>query len=392
MFDTKRLQLLSKLPGPLLTAYLRISPDDPSLHPPIRSCLAWLREETDSITGGVPPNESEDFRQQMRRLEEFLHDRTPRERGLVVFVGPRVWETVALQVEVANELHWGKAAVTQLMWLAAEHKAYSIVLVDRNGARIFGYRLGEVSELREMKFEVDTSQWKKKDRAHVARPGIRETYGSQRDVFDHRMEAQYRRLSREVADEAIHLCKEELFAAVFMAGPERLVAPIAGRFPAELFGRVVCVHKDLGRVDAGRMQEQIEPEIEKWERAQEAALVDELLGDERGALVGIEETLAQLQKGGIRKLAICRDLDVRVSRCERCGYTDFSSDPVCGMCRGQRAAVPLRSVLPQLAAASNTQIEVVSGDAAARLKVAGGMGSWLRQPKQSRRRRALARV
>ena len=392
MFNTKRLHLLSKLPAPLLTAYLKTSPDDASLHPPVRSCLAWLRQEADSLAQSLPRNECDDFRLQLRRLEEFLHDRIPGEKSLVVFAGPRAWETVALQVEISNELHWGKAAVTQLLWLAAEHKPYGIVLVDRSGATLFGYQLGECSKLQEMKFDVDTSQWKKKDRAHVARPGVRETYGAQRDVFDHRVDAQYRRLSREVADEAIRLCKKELYSAMFLAGPERLVAPIAGRFPGELFARVVWIHKDLGNSDPSRMQEHIEPEIEKWEQAHQLTLVSELLGGERGTVLGIDESLAQLQKGRIGTLTICRDLDARVQRCEGCGYTDYSADRVCGVCRGSRSAVPLRAVLPELAAASDTEIEVVSGEAGTKLKQAGGMGAWVRQPRQSQRRRALARV
>jgi hypothetical protein len=394
MFNAKGLQSLSGLPAPLLTAYLKTSPDDASLHPPVRSCLAWLRQEADSLSKKLPRNESDDFHRQLRRLEEFLHDRIPRERGLVVFAGPGAWETVALQVEVVNELHWGKPAVTQLQWLAARHKPYCIVLVDRSGATIFGYQLGEFSELQEMKFDVDTSQWKKKDRAHVARPGVRETYGAQRDVFDHRVEAQYRRLSREVADETIRLCRKEGYSAVCLAGPERLAAPIAGRFPAELFARVIWIHKDLSRVDPIRMQEHIEPEIEKWELAEEMTLVNDLLDEERGAVLGIDGTLAQLQRGRVGTLAICRDLDARVFRCEGCGYTDYSADPACGLCRGSRKAVPLRAVLPELAAAADTQIEVVSGEAAAKLKQAGGIGAWLRQPRQSqsRRKRVLAHV
>ena len=389
MFDTKRFPTLSKLPPPLLTAYLKTTPDDPSLHPLVPSCVAWLRQQANSIAEVLARDDSYSFRLQLRRLEEFLHDRIPEEKSLVVFAGPHTWETVSLYVEVANELHWGKPSLTQLLWLAAEHKPYCIVLVDHSGAAIFAYRLREVYRLRETKFDVDTSQWKKKDRGHVARPGIRETHGAQRDVFDHRLEAQYRRLSREVAELAIHLCRKESFNAVLLAGPERLVAPLAGRLPTELLARVIWIRKDLGHMDLGRIREVIEPEIERWECAQELARVSELLGDERGAVLGLEESLAELQQGGIRMLMVCRDLDVRVMRCDGCGYMDFSADPVCGACRNFRSVVPLRSVLPQLAAASNAEIEVVGGEAAARLKRAGGMGAWLRKARPGPRRPAL---
>jgi len=390
MFDPKRFPSLAKFPAPLLTAYLKTTPDDASLHPPVPSCVAWLRQEANSLANGLVRDESENFRRQLRRVEEFLHDRNPREKSLVVFTGPQAWETVGLQVEVANELHWGKPSLTQLLWLAAEHKPYCIVLVDHSGATIYSYRLREACKLQETKFDVDTSQWKKKDRAHVARPGIRETHGAQRDVFDHRLEAQYRRLSRKVAELAIQLCRNEPFSAVVLAGPERLVAPIAGRFPAEIFARLIWIRKDLGRMDPIRIQEVVEPEIEKWESEQELARVNELLGDDRRAVLGVDETLAQLQQGGIRTLTVCRDLDARVMRCDGCGYMDFATDPVCGACRNFRSVVFLRSVLPELAAASRSEIEVVSGEAASKLKRAGGMGAWLRQSRQRRRQAALA--
>jgi Bacterial archaeo-eukaryotic release factor family 10 len=390
MLDTKRFHLLSKLPGPLLTAYLKTGPDDLSVHPPVPSCLACLKKEANSIAESLPANECELFRQPLRRLEEFLRDRTPRGKSLVVFAGPEAWETVELQIEVANELHWGKAAMAQLLWLAAEHKPYCFVIVDRSGAQFLAYRLGEFSQLLEVKFNVDISQWRRKDRGPVARPGIRETHGAQRDVFEHRMDAQYRRLCREVAEKAIQLCRKEQFSAVFLVGSERLATPIGGRFPEELYQRVVWIPKDLGKVDPSELQEHLKPEIERWEREHELNLVNELLGEEHGAVLGIEETLSQLQKGRIRVLVLCRELDARLHRCMSCGWTSASAGPVCGVCRGERTVVALRDVLPELAAASEADLEVVSGDAADRLKEAGGMGAWLRQPKPRRVRRVLA--
>jgi hypothetical protein len=49
-------------------------------------------------------------------------------------------------------------------------------------------------------------------------------------------------------------------------------------------------------------------------------------------------------------------------------------------------------VLPDLAAASEADVEVVSDTAAMRLKEAGGSGAWLRQPKQSGLSQAVARA
>jgi hypothetical protein len=392
MLNEEKLQSFSRLPEPLLTAYLNTASDDASRHTPVPSYLAWLKKEANSKIDHLSPIERGLFREQLHRVEEFLHNHRPAEKSLVIFAGPKTWVTVSLQVKIANELHWPKAAVSQLQWLAAEHRSYCIVVVDRAGARFFGYRLREMTQLQETKFEVDISQWKREDLGHVSQPGIQKTYGSQRDIFEHRMDAQYERLCRKTAEEAIHLRETERFAAIFLVGSPRLTGPIAAEFPQELQQCVRLIKKDLGRFELRKLQEHVEPEIDKWEREYESELVNELLGSEQGAVVGIDETLAQLQKMKIRTLVLFRDLDARLHRCTNCGWTDSSADLVCSICRGDRYVVTLRDVLPDLAAASEADVQVVSDEAAMRLKEAGGIGAWLRQPKQSGFSQAVARA
>lgn len=392
MLNAKRLHSLSKLPAPVLTVYLNIASVEASQHTPVRRYLIWLRAEAKSLVERVPASERELFWEQLHRVEEFLRDRVPQGRGLVVFAGLATWETVSLQTEIGNELHWGKPAVSRLQWLAAEHGPYCIVAVDRGGARFFSYSLGEMVPLRETVFVVDISQWKKKDLGHVSRPGIRKTRGSQRDVFEHRMDAQYEHVCRETAEQANHLRKKEHFATIFLVGSVRLIEPIEKEFPEEDRQRVVLILKDLGKLAPHELQQHVEPEIEKWERERESALVNELLGSERGVVVGIDETLAQLQDGKLRRLVLASNFDADLRQCLRCRWADRSADPVCSVCRGERRPITLRDALPDLVLRSETDVVVVSGEAAKRLEDAGGIGAWLGQQKQSRLLRAAARA
>jgi peptide subunit release factor 1 (eRF1) len=103
-----------------------------------------------------------------------------------------------------------------------------------------------------------------------------------------------------------------------------------------------------------------------------------LLASERGAVTGIDETLALLQEGKIRTLILARELNASLQRCVNCGHIDRSADPVCSSCKAARESVFLRDVLPDLAASSNAEIEVVSGEAARKLQEVGGIGGWLR--------------
>ena len=392
MLNGERLKVLCQLPQPLLTVYLNTISADASHHSPVPSGLTWLKKEANSIVEHLSPTERGAFGEQLQRVENFLHDRTPTEKSLVILAGPKTWEVVSLQVGISNELHWAKSGLSQLLWLASEHRAYCIVVVDRSGVRFFSYRLREMTLLRETNFDVDISQWKKEELGHVSRPGIQTTYGSQRDVFEHRMDAQYKHLCRETAKETIHLRAKEHFAAVFLVGSQRLTAPIAADFPREAHERVRLINKDLGKFERHELRAHLEHEIDQWEREYETALVNELLGSERGTVVGIDETLTQLQKKKIRTVVLFRDFDARLHRCASCGWIDSSADPFCSICRGDRSVVTLREVLPDMAAAAEADVEVVSDEAAIRLQQAGGIGAWLRQTKESGTIKIIAQV
>jgi hypothetical protein len=380
--SANRLQSLSQLPSPVLTVYLHASPERAHQHGILPSSLAWLSSEGQSLAKSLPPTWRELFGKQFARAEEFLRERTPHERSLVILAGPTAWETISLQLQVENELHWGVPALSQLLRLISQHKAYCIVAVDRAGARFFRYALGEMTELKEKSFAIDISQWKKKELGHVTGQGVRKTRGSQRDTFQHRMDAQYTRLCRETAQHAMTLCEKDGLVAVFLVGSGGFTKFLRAEFPSE-FGRpVVPIQEDLARVSRIKLLQHVEPRIAEWERAREEELVSVLLDAERGAVLGIDETLAQLQKRKIRAVMLAQDLDATLRQCISCSWADRSSDPVCPSCGSARVEVRLRELLPELAHRYEAEVTYVSGEAAEKLIEAGGMGAWLRQPRQ----------
>ena len=197
------------------------------------------------------------------------------------------------------------------------------------------------------------------------------------------MESQYARLCRETAQQAVNFCTKKDLAAVFLVGPDRLIRPIKAKFPRSFRQPIVLFDQDLARVTLLELQKHLEPQIAGWERKHEAELVTAVTGNERGTIAGFDETLAHLQKGKIRTLVLARGLDADLRQCVQCGWTDRSADPVCSVCGSKRRTVTLRDVLPDLARRHQVEIEVVSGEAAERLKKAEGMGAWLRQPKSA---------
>jgi peptide subunit release factor 1 (eRF1) len=235
----------------------------------------------------------------------------------------------------------------------------------------------------EKTLDVDVSQWKKKDLGHFAAERIRKTRGPQRDVFEHRLEAQYLRLSQETAERAAVLCKKHELTGIFLVGPDRLIAPVQAGIPQAFAEFVFLVPEDLGNFSPKELLQRLQPVIDDWQSRQQIGTVTRLLGSDQSAVLDVDETVAQLQNGAIRTLVLIRDLDVNLHQCMKCGLANRSADPVCATCGGQRHKMVLWEILPEMLSMHDTKLEIVSGEAARMLARAGGIGGWLRPARRA---------
>jgi hypothetical protein len=378
MLTMSQLESMTELTPPLLTAYLSTPSVERETQPLGPSYLRWLKREARIATSSAPQKEQQLVKQQVARVERFLRERTPREKSMVLLAGSGEWVVVPLDQPVENELHWGKPALSQLFWMLSADKPHCIVVVDRTGARFFRYRLGELTATDQMDFVIDISQWKKKDLGHVTGQNVEKTRGSQRDTHRHRVDAQYARLTRKVAERAVELCQKRNAFAIFFVGLDRLTLPIAEALPKNFHCTVYTIPEDVGHLSLPELETRLEPRIQECEDLRQQSMVENLVGDSGKAIVGLDETLALLQKGKIRTLVIARGLDENLRQCSDCGWIDRSADPVCPKCKRERFAANLRDVLPELAWKKRVQVEVIAGKAAEKLKEFGGMGGWLR--------------
>jgi len=381
MLPIEQVQKIAALPSPILSLYVNTKSANSSRHPRAEACLAWLRKIARSISRTQPPREAQRFRQEVRRIEAFLHDRLPKEKALAIFAGPTTWMVIPLHIAAENELAWDNPAIGQLFRLLHEHKSSCIVAVDHHGARFFAYSLGEFTELARKPFEVDPSQWKKKSLGHLTSGRIQNIRGPFPDRFEHRLEVQYTRLCRETTDQAAALSEQHGLSYIFLAGPDRLIRPMQTQFPPA-FGEFVClVPEDLGNFSPKELFQRLEPIIAEYEQKHQMEAVARLLFTDNGAVVDLDETLARLQNGSVRSVVVSRDLVLDLRQCRKCGLATRAADPVCTLCAGELRKTTLRELLPALLAAHNTEVEMVGGKAARTLERAGGMSGWLRQAK-----------
>jgi Bacterial archaeo-eukaryotic release factor family 10 len=383
MLSAKDVLSLTELTSPVLTAYISIDPMKRSAGKSALESVTWLRQEGKAIGKNLPPTDVKDFRKQLNRTQEFLTDRRPKAKGIVILAGPTTWKLFPVRLRAENELHWGKPALSQLFNLVDEERPSLIVAIDRAGARFLRYELGEMTEYEESKFHIDASQWKKKEHAHMARRATEMPHGNQRDVFNQRMDAQYMHLCREVSKRAEALSKKEGLFSLVLVGSKRLTEPIEAALPHSIRENVTLVTEDLARVPSSVFQKHIGSAILAQARQYATRLVDQLLKDKHGTVLGLDETLAQLQNGRISTVIVARGLDRTMKQCMNCGLVNSSADLACPACSAERHAVRFSDALPELLQLHRTDIEIANGAAAERLYKAGGIGGWLRQPSRA---------
>jgi len=379
MLKPSTIHSLPDLPAPLLTIYLDANPTKQVIRGLKPGYLTRFESQAKMIAETVPTGDLPVFFEQVQRADAYLHNHPLKCRGAVIFAGPDTWEFVPLQAEVEDEVHWGTPALAQLFWLLDEHKPHGIVLVGQKRVQIFLWWLGEMLELEEKEFRMEPS--KVKEMGPVSRAaGVRVSRGTDHDVYEHHVDAQYAHYHKQIAKDVDRRCAAEHLNSLFVVGLIEMANGIRRELPLALREKTTVIEKDLVWVESrAELEKRIEPFIEEHERERKVVLMDSLLGDSRAVVLGIDETLVQLQQGRIRNLAVVKGLDGSLQQCLKCSWADRTQDPACPACGGERQVARLREVLPQLARRYNVSVEIVAGEAARKLQEAGGIGAWLRE-------------
>ncbi|MGH9486873.1 MAG: VLRF1 family aeRF1-type release factor [Terriglobales bacterium] len=369
MLHASDLEELPQLPAPVLTAYLDTDPAN-ARNQGRKGPATWLLSEARKLAERLGPQEREACVGQAGRVREYLLDRCGQgSRGLLVFAGPRTWRMLRLQVHMDEELYWGAPALGQLLWLMDEHQPCGVVVVSRSGARFFRYHMGEIEQDPARPMHLDTSQWR--ERSLVMGVGV------EQDRFERRAAAQYQRFWEQVAAECRRWSEYEHLDPVLLQGESKAIESVNAALPEALAARVLSTTVQANYESESEILARAEPLMVQWKREREREKVMRLLERPANAVIGRAATLTALQQGRLREVVAARNLRGRLRQCPGCGWVDATS-AVCPQCGQERPAQSPRAVLPQLARTRAVRMEIVAGEAAARLeRESEGLAGWL---------------
>lgn len=346
MFNIKDLKPLLDN-QPLLSLYLNVNP---ALRENQATTAAWRIWLKDALREIDRQHDKDETWQALRaRVDEFFTTYRPESKGLALFFGEVMEQTVELPVDIENRASYGKPSLAPLVWAMDEYEPYLIVRVDHERAHFIVAQLGSVQRTENMKLELRSEDWYDENVIAGLTSGVASRPTASRDRFEARVAEHVERFYRDVAVHTQALCKQHQLRRVIVGG----IAESAHAL-RDLLGQenVIDILSVSMHDSPAQVLEKALPVAEGYERKLEAELVEEVIdlakAGGRGAL-GRGKVKQAFGEGRVELLIVSFPPD---------DYKDIEE-------------------LTTKALEANSKIELVHGDAADRLNGEGGVAARL---------------
>lgn len=320
--DSDLRELLSyQAKSPVLSVYLNTDPAEGGVEAHKLRLRSLLKE--------VDLSEDEEA---ITRYFEHEHDWSG--RSVVVFssAGEDFFRTFTLHVPVRNRMRISdRPYVKPLADLLDSYGGYGVALVDKQGARLFSFHLGELREEVEV---VGESIRRTKHGGGSQAAGRRGGTAGQTDYVDETAE----RNLKEAVEFATRFFHDNNVRRILIGGSEENVAFFRSQLPKAWQSLVVgafpmsMVANDDEVLEAA-MEVGTEAELRREARLVEAIVTGSAKG--RGGVMSLDPTLSAVREGRVQTLAIRDGFRAPGYRCQGCGYLTAHEMDLCPYCGGE---------------------------------------------------------
>lgn len=306
----------------------------------------------------------------------FMHEYNWSGRGVAVFsCAPQgFFRAYPLAVPVRDMIHVGdRPSVKPLANLLDSYGGYGVVLIDKQGARVFYFHLGQLLEQEGVLGE--TVKHTKKGGAST-RPGSR---GGVAGLTRYEDEVVGRNM-KEAVEFAVHFFDEYHVRRILIGGTEDNVSMFRGLLPKAWQSLVMgtfpmsmtALHTE---VLAKALQIGIDAEHQRETQMVTRLITSAAKGD--GGVLGISGTINNVQDGRVQTLIISDGYRYPAYRCTSCGRLTCEKGTQCEMCGEALERVPDAvelAVSAVMRAGGDVQVVHDSSE----LEQAGNIGAILR--------------
>lgn len=325
--DSDLRELLSFEPGaPVLSVYLNTEPEEGTTDA-ARLRLRTMLKEVDQ------PADVES----VLRYFEHNHDWSGRSVAVFSCAAKNFFRAYSLAAPIRGRVRVGdRPYVKPLADLLDSYGGYGVVLVDKQGARLFSFHLGELREQDGVMGEAVR---------HTKRGGGSQAPGRKGGVAGQTnyVEEVADRNMREIVEYATRFFKENNVRRVLIGGTEDNISLFRNQLPKSWQSLVVGTFPISMVASSSEVLEKALEIGQQAERRREADLVETLLtaaAKGRGGVVELDETLNAVREGRVQTLVIREGFRAPGCRCSSCGYFSSIQQETCSFCGGACESIP----------------------------------------------------
>lgn len=314
--------------------------------------------------------------QDVEAIERFFNNEyTWSGRGVAVFSSSAndFFRAYPLAVPVRNLIHISdRPSVKPLAALLDNYGGYGVVLVDKQGARVFHFHMGELREQEgTMGEEIKRAKHGAGSSTVPGRRGKTTATRTVDEVVDRNM--------KDAADFAIHFFESNHIRRILVGGtdenvksfchllPKAWQSLVMGTFPMSM----TATHNEV-RDKALQIGMQAEDAREKrlFER------LKSLTGQGSAGVMGLEDTLAAVNEGRVMTLLISQGYRKNAYRCKSTGWLTTKPEEVCSGEDDVEKVYDIVDLMVNQVMRSGGDVEVLLSTE--ELERAGGVGAILR--------------
>ena len=230
------------------------------------------------------------------------------------------------RVRVASQPH-----VKPLVDLLDDYGGYGVVLVDKQGARLFYFNVGELQEQEGMMGEsVRHTKRGGGSQTHGRRGGVAGVTGYADEVTDRNV--------KEAVEFATHFFAEKNVRRILLGGTDETITMFRNQLPKAWQSLVVgnfpiSMTASHAEVLQKAMEIGSQAERRREERLVKAIVTNSAKG--RGGVVDLDDTFNAIREGRVQTLVIRDGYRVPGTRCRSCGYISPIEPEYCPFCGGE---------------------------------------------------------
>jgi peptide chain release factor subunit 1 len=270
----------------------------------------------------------------VKKVEEYFeseYDWSGRSVAIFSDQNKKFFRVYSLAVPVPDLVHIGlRPNVRPMVGLLDSYGGYSVVLMDKQGARMFYFHLGELVE-QEGVLGASVRQVKKGGSGVTGmRGGIASQTRSVEEIVERNM--------REIIDFSTRFFEVKHIRRIILSGtddnialyrnflPKMWQSLIVGTFPASM----TATHQEILTkvLEIGH----------KAEKDRENHLVERLItqtSKQSNAITGLDDTLKAVNEGRVQSLIIHQGFQTPGFRCPQCNTITSHSDIICRQCNSE---------------------------------------------------------